>query len=151
MVGKNEKYRKTNLTNDRKTQIREENVHDTFIDVQIYFNLSMIFFDRCCKGLLGRWKRNRSWHKWTSRMSLVLKSFINNIFIMKSRDLSCDCLIGSTSIIRSVYILWTQVGESLPPMQYARFFRRYTVKCPVKAAFCGIVFPARELLAGIMM
>jgi len=30
-------------------------------------------------------------------MSLVLKSFINNLFIMKSRDLSCDCLIGSTS------------------------------------------------------
>jgi len=32
-------------------------------------------------------------------MSLVLKNFINNLFIMKSRDLSCDCdcLIGSTS------------------------------------------------------
>ena len=75
-----------------KTQI-----HDTFIDVQIYFNLSMNFFDRCCKSLLGRWKRNRSWHKWTSRMSLVLKNFINNLFIMKSSDLSCDCLIGSTS------------------------------------------------------
>ena len=30
-------------------------------------------------------------------MSLVLKSFINNLFIMKSRDLSCDCLTGSTS------------------------------------------------------
>jgi len=57
----------------------------------------MNFFDRCCKSLLGRWKRNRSWHKWTSRVSLVLKSFINNLFIMKSRDLSCDCLIGSTS------------------------------------------------------
>jgi len=35
---------------------------------------------------------NETWH-----MSLVLKSFINNLFIMKSRDLSCDCLIGSTS------------------------------------------------------
>ena len=46
MVDKNEKYRKTNLTNDRKTQIREH-IHDTFIDVQIYFNLSMNFFDRC--------------------------------------------------------------------------------------------------------
>ena len=57
----------------------------------------MNFFDRCCKSSLGRWKRNRSWHKWTGRMSLVLKSFINNLFIMKSRNLSCHCLIGSTS------------------------------------------------------
>jgi len=30
-------------------------------------------------------------------MSLVLKSFTNNLFIMKSTSLSCDCLIRSTS------------------------------------------------------
>ena len=71
-------------------------MHDTFIDVQIYFILSMNFFDRC-KSSLGRWKWNRPWHKWTRRMSLVLKSFINNRFIIKTRNLSCDCLIGSTS------------------------------------------------------
>jgi len=44
----------------------------SFIDVQIYFILSIIFFDRCCKSSLGRWKWSRSWHKWTRRMSLVL-------------------------------------------------------------------------------
>jgi len=43
MVDKKEKYRKTNLTNDRKKH-KLENIHDTFIDVQIYFNLSMNFF-----------------------------------------------------------------------------------------------------------
>jgi len=41
-------------------------------------------------------------------MSLVLTSLINNLFIMKSRDLSCYCLTGSTSrpYNKIVYILW---------------------------------------------
>jgi len=33
----------------------------------------------------------------TAHQSLVVKSFINNLFITKSRDRSCDCLTGSTS------------------------------------------------------
>jgi len=49
--------------------------------------------DSCCKSSVGIKMK----HKWTRPTSLVLKSFINNLFIMKSRDLSYDCLIGSTS------------------------------------------------------
>jgi len=93
--GRQKKW-KMNLTNDKKTQIREHTWH---VHLSMYKFTFFIheFFDRCCKSSLGRWKWNRSWHKWTRRMSLVLKSFINNLFIIKSNNLSCDCLIKSTS------------------------------------------------------
>ena len=68
MVDKNEKYRKTNLTNDRKKhKKRTYMTHSSMykftliIKVNLYIDecvmyvlLSMNFFDRCCKSLLGR-------------------------------------------------------------------------------------------------
>jgi len=56
------KYRKMNLTNDRKNTNKRTYMTHSFIDGQIYFILSMNFLDRCCKITLSRWKWNRSWY-----------------------------------------------------------------------------------------
>jgi len=133
--GKNEKNRKINLTNNRKKQIREHTWHIHLSMYKFTLFYPWIFYC-CCKISLGSWKLNRSWHN--RRMSLVLKSFINNLFIMKSRDLSCDCLIGSISKpYNKIGICGHQLENHFLRCNMPDFSED-TVKCPVKAAFCGV-------------
>ena len=73
--------------------------HDTFIDryANLLYTFSMNFLFAAEKVHLA--DENETAHfKWTGRMSFVWKSFINKLFIMKSRDLRCDwCWMDSFS------------------------------------------------------
>ena len=117
--------------------------NDTFVDK--YTNLLNILFIICLffavkAPCIGRWKWSRYWHTWTRWTSLFLKSFINNLFIMKSTDLSCDCLIGSTS--RPYNKICIHFVDTMLENHFLRCnmtdFPENIVKCPLKGAFCGI-------------
>ena len=76
-------YSILNLTNDKKTHLSMYKF--TLFYPWIFLIVAIKF----------TWQMKMN--SISERMALVLRSLINNLFIMKSRDLSCDCLIGSTS------------------------------------------------------